>query len=153
VTAPRRDGITGAVLYAAAALLVVTGSVWWVRAAPPPEERSQVTAWRVTAEKLLPDRYEQIAAGTVVIRAEGASEVTAETRPGRHYLFFLCAGHGQVLIRLSSGGPESGRLVDCEDPPVVQSLAVGLADRFYLQISGGAASTVVFRWLLTIASR
>jgi hypothetical protein len=153
VTAPRRDGITGVVLCAVAVLLVVAGAAWWVRAAPAVEPRSQVSAWRASAERLLPDRFEQVAAGTVVIRANGASEVEGETRPGRHYLYFLCAGHGQVLIRLSSGGPESGRMVECEDPPVVQTLAVSLADRFILQISGGVGSTVVFRWLLTIASR
>jgi hypothetical protein len=153
VTAPRRDRITGAVLSAVTALLVVAGATWWVRAAPALEQQSQVSAWRASAQRLLPDRFERVAAGTVVIRAYGASEVDAETRPGRHYLYFLCAGHGQVLIRLSSGGPESGRVVECEDPPVVQTLEVGLADRFTLQISGGMGSTVVFRWLLTIASR
>jgi hypothetical protein len=153
VTAPRRDAITGAVLSLAAVLLAAAGSTWWLRTAPAHEQRSQLAAWRVSVEKLLPDRFEQVAAGTVVIRADGASEVNALTRPGRHHLYYLCVGRGQVLIRLSSGGPESGRVVDCEDPPVVQSLEVGLANRFYLKISSGGASTVAFRWLLTIATR
>jgi hypothetical protein len=145
--------VIGALLYALGALLLVAGTLWWVRAAPPAGTDPRVKGWRTSVEQLLPDRADQLAAGTVVIRAGGTSEVTALTRPGRHYLYFLCAGEGQVLIRLSSSGADSGRLVRCAERPDLQSLAVALADQFYLMVSGPGTTTVVFRWQLNVASR
>ncbi len=151
--ARRRNRTTGAVLYTLAATLLAAGTLWWIRTAPPVGTDPAVAGWRVSVEQLLPDRVDQIAAGTLVVRPEGVREVDAETRPGRHYLFFLCAGQGQVLIEPGPPGRGAGRLVLCGDRPQLQSLVVDLADRFHLMISGQSATTVVFRWQLTIASR
>jgi hypothetical protein len=144
---------TGAVLYAVAAALLVVGALWWVRAAPDVGADPQVVTWRAAVQRLLPDRVDQLAAGTVTVRAEGAQEVEAATRPGRYFLFYLCAGQGQVRISSSSTGSAAGTSVDCTDPPQVQSLTIGLADRFSLSIMAASPSTVVFRWQLIIASR
>jgi hypothetical protein len=151
--ARRRNRTTGAVLYALTAALLAAGAVWWVRTAPPVGTDPAVAGWRASVEQLLPDRADQITAGTLVVRPNGTREVDAETQPRRYYLFFLCAGQGQVLIQPEPPGRGSGQVVPCSDRPQLQSLVVDLADRFYLMISGQSATTVVFRWQLTIASR
>jgi hypothetical protein len=153
VTAGRRNGVIGALLYAVTVLLLVAGTLWWLRAAPVVGTDPQIIAWRLAVERLLPDRQEQIMARTVVVRTAGSSRVDAQTRPGRHFLFFLCAGQGQVLLRLSPTGPDSGRLVSCNDRPRLESLVVGVADRFTMRIEGLSPTTVVFRWQLVVASR
>jgi hypothetical protein len=140
-------------LYAFATLLLAAGTWWWVSTAPATGLGPQAAEWRASVERLLPDRSNQVAARTLMIRADGTAEETAVVRPGPYVLFVLCAGRGQVLIRLSSTGPDSGRLIPCTDHPDVESLSVGLADDFYLSISGEADVAAVFRWQLTRATR
>jgi hypothetical protein len=94
-----------------------------------------------------------IAAGTLVVHAAGTREDTAEVQPGPYYVFYLCAGHGELLIRLSTNNSDSGKLVRCTDPPQVQSLEVGLGDEFYLAVLAQDGAGGVFRWQLTVASR
>jgi hypothetical protein len=64
----------------------------------------------------------------------------------------LCVGTGQVRVRLSTQGVDSGRAVRCADQaPQIVDLTTGLADQFFMAVSAEADRPAVFRWRLTEA--
>lgn len=146
----RGDRAAGAALYAFALVLLLAGGVWFVRAAPDLGEDPAVVAGRITVERLLPDVPRQAQAETMVL-AEGARAERSTTVSGGSYtLAMLCVGAGQVRVRLSATGEDSGRAVPCaaQDPQPVE-LTVGLADDLHLAVSAETRGTTVFRWRIT----
>jgi hypothetical protein len=139
----------GVVLYGLTALMLAGGVFWFLRAAPSTEVDPRVAAWRETAESVLPDLPLQADADTIVLRGEQAAERSTAIDGGSYALSMLCAGTGQVRVRVSTGDNDSGRAVRCSDEPTPETIRVALADEFYLQVSaeedGGGA---VFRWRL-----
>jgi len=142
----------GAALYALALVLLLAGGVWFVRAAPVTGEDPAVAAGRVTVERLLPDVPRQAHAETLVVAGGARTERTTSVPGGAYVLAMLCVGDGQVRVRMSATGVDSGRAVPCapEDPEPVE-LAVGLADDFFIAVSAETEGPVVFRWRITRA--
>ena len=146
----REDRATGVTLYALALVLLLAGVVWFVRAAPEVGEAAAVVAGRAAVERLLPDVPRQAQAETMVL-AEG---VRTERRPvlagGSYALAMLCVGAGQVRVRLSTAGEDSGRAVPCaaREPQPVE-LTVGLANDLFFAVSAETRGTAVFRWRVT----
>jgi hypothetical protein len=140
----------GVVLYALAGVMLLGGGVWFVRAAPV-EQSDDVAAWRATAERVLPDSSLQFMAETLVLNSGGRTERTSPVVGGAYILSMVCsAAAGQVRVRLSTIGPDSGRAVPCaaEDPDV-ERIQVALVDELYLRLSAEDAERgVVFRWRL-----
>ncbi len=138
--------------YALALILLVAGGVWFVRAAPDTGEDPAVTAGRATVERLLPDLARQAEAETVVLPAGKRTERNTSVRGGSYALAMLCAGEGQVRVRLSDTGLDSGRAVPCDrqDPQPVE-LTVGLADELFMAMSAETDGPAVFRWRVTRA--
>jgi len=141
----------GIVLYALAGLVLAGGGVWFVRADPLVDESPRVAAWRSLAERSLPDEPSQAMAETLVLSSGERTERTTPVGGGSYTLSMVCAGlTGQVRVRLSMTGQDSGRAVPCsEEAPAVDRLRVALADEFHMRLSaendtGGA----VFRWRL-----
>ncbi len=146
----RGERATGATLYTLAVALLLAGGVWFVRAAPEVGEDPAVVAGRATVERLLPDVPRQVQAETMVLAEGGRAERNTEVPGGSYALAMLCVGAGQVRVRLSSMGEDSGRAVPCaagDSQPV--ELAFGLADDLYLALSAETRGTAVFRWRLT----
>ena len=88
-------------------------------------------------------------AETIVLTGELGTERTTPVDGGSYSLSMICAGTGQVRVRLSSTGNDSGRAVQCAEAPEVDRLRVAVADEFFMRVSaendeGGA----VFRWRL-----
>jgi uncharacterized protein DUF6023 len=141
------DRAAGAILYAFALLLLLAGGGWFVRAAPELGEDPVVVAGRATVERLLPDVPQQSQSETLVL-TEGVSTDRSTTEGGGSYaLTMLCVGAGQVRVRLSSVGEDSGRAVPCaaRNPQSVE-LTVALADDLHLAVAAETRGTVVFRW-------
>jgi hypothetical protein len=139
----------GAMLYAFAAMVLVVGGVWFVRAAPQTGVDPRVPQWRATAERLVPDEPLGGMSESIVLSGNNTTERDTPIDGGSYVLTVVCAGTGQVRVRLSTTGTDSGRAVPCSDDPSPQLLRVALADEFHLEISaedehGGA----VFRWRL-----
>jgi hypothetical protein len=111
-----------------------------------------VTAARATAERLLPDRPRQAHAETIVLEPAGRTERTTPVTAGSYVVTLLCVGEGQVRVRLSDTGEDSGRGVPCarEDPQPVE-LTVGLADALFLALSSETKGPAVLRWRVTRA--
>ncbi|MFI7542960.1 DUF6023 family protein [Actinoplanes sp. NPDC049599] len=141
------DRATGAALYAFALVLLVAGGVWFVRAAPDTGEDPALVAGRITVERLLPDLPRQAEAETVVLAAGKRAERNTAVQGGSYALAMLCVGAGQVRVRLSDTGLDSGRAVPCDrqDPQPVE-LTVGLADALFLAMSAETEGPAVFRW-------
>jgi hypothetical protein len=124
--------------------------VWFVRAAPEVGEDPAVAAGRATVERLLPDLPLQAEAETMVLAAGVRTERSSSVVGGAYVLAMLCVGTGQVRVRLSATGEDSGRAVPCgrgEPEPV--ELTVGLADALYLAVSAETRGSAVFRWRVT----
>jgi hypothetical protein len=143
------DRARGAVLYALAAVVLVAGGLWFFRAAPRTGVDPRVAQWRATAEQLLPDLPLQTMADTIVLTGDISTERTSPVDGGSYALSMICAGTGQVRVRLSSGGTDSRLAVRCSDAPTARRLQVLLAGELFLSLSaeehdGGA----VFRWRL-----
>jgi hypothetical protein len=139
----------GAMLYALTGVVLLGGGLWFLRAAPSTGADPRIAGWRATAERLLPDMPLQAMAETIVLNGELGTERTTPVDGGSYSLSMICAGTGQVRVRLSSTGNDSGRAVQCDDAPVVDRLRVAVADEFFMRVSaendeGGA----VFRWRL-----
>lgn len=140
----------GAVLYALTGVLLLGGGLWFLRAAPNTGADPRIAGWRETAEKTLPDLPLQAMAETIVLSGGGfGTERTTPVDGGSYSLSMICAGTGQVRVRLSSTGNDSGRAVQCGETPEVDRLRVAVADEFFMRVSaendeGGA----VFRWRL-----
>jgi hypothetical protein len=143
----RADRAAGAAPYALALVLLVAGGVWFVRAAPETGEDPAMVAARATAERLLPDLQRQTEAETMVLAASKRVERTTAVQGGSYALAMLCVGEGQIRVRLSNTGLDSGRAVPCEreDPQPVE-LTVGLADDLFLAVSAETDGPAVFRW-------
>jgi hypothetical protein len=128
--------------------VLIAGGVWFVRASPGAGVDPRMAAWRATAEELLPDAPLAMS-DTIVLSGDVPSEHRSPIDGGSYALSMLCAGTGQVRVRVSTGNNDSGRAVPCSDAPSPETIRVALADQFYLQVSaeeddGGA----VFRWRL-----
>jgi hypothetical protein len=141
------DRAAGAAPYALALILLVAGGAWFVRAAPETGEDPAVAAGRATVERLLPDLPRQAEAETMVLAAERRVERNTAVQSGSYALAMLCVGEGQVRVRLSDTGVDSGRAVPCgrQDPQSVE-LTVGLADELFLAVSAETEGPAVFRW-------
>jgi hypothetical protein len=140
----------GVVLYSLTAVVLLAGGVWFVGTAPRTGLDPRVARWQQTAERLLPDLALQTMADTIVITGDVRTERNGPVDGGSYALSMVCAGTGQVRVRLSSSGDnDSGRAVPCSDAPTPQQLRVALADEFFMSVSGeqddGGA---VFRWRL-----
>jgi hypothetical protein len=136
-------------LYALTGVLLLGGGVWFLRAAPDTGADPRIAGWRETAERLLPDLPLQAMAETIVLTGELGTERSAPVDGGSYSLSMICAGTGQVRVRLSSTGNDSGRAVQCGETPEVDRLRVAVADEFFMRLTaendeGGA----VFRWRL-----
>ena len=141
------DRAAGAALYASALVLLVAGGVWFVRTAPETGEDPAVAAGRVTVERLLPDLPRQAEAETVVLASGKRAERNTPVQGGSYTLALLCVGDGQIRVRLSDTGLDSGRAVPCQqrDPQPVE-LTVGLADELFMAMSAETDGPAVFRW-------
>jgi hypothetical protein len=148
VTQTRQDRVAGAVLYAGAAVLLAAGAVWWVLAAPQVGPDPQLVAWRATAERLLPDAEGQAGARTFLLGSDQAPEESTDVDPGSFELGVVCAGHGDVRVRLSVASSASGEVVQCSDAPATVKLSVQLADQFTLSVAPEVQGSAVFRWRL-----
>ena len=138
----------GVLLYAAAAIVLLGGGVWFVRAAPLTGADPRVRAWQETVEEVLPDSPLAMS-DTVVLEGDLSTDRTSPVDGGSYSLAMVCAGTGQVRVRVSTNRRDSGRAVPCADRPSPQRLDVALAEEFYIQVAaendqGGA----VFRWRL-----
>ena len=141
----------GVVLYALAGALLLGGGVWFVRAAPPSEKSDDVAAWQATAERALPDSSLQAMAETLVLTSDGRTERTAPVVGGAYTLSMVCsAAAGQVRVRLSTFGMDSGRAVRCAaENPDVARVQVALVDELHMRLSAEDAERgAVFRWRL-----
>jgi hypothetical protein len=69
---------------------------------------------------------------------------------GSYTLTMICLGAGgQVRVRLSSAGDDTGRAVPCGEEPVSVTLRMALATEFLLHVSGETGGNpAVFRWRL-----
>ena len=141
------DRVAGAAPYALALVLLMAGGVWFVRAAPETGEDPAVAAGRATVERLLPDLPRQAEAETMVLGAEKRAERTTAVQGGSYTLAMLCVGDGQVRVRLSDTGLDSGRAVPCDrrEPQPVE-ITVGLADELFMAVSAETDGPAVFRW-------
>ena len=144
------DRTRGALLYSLAGAVLLGGGVWYFRAAPDLGLDPRVAQWRETVERVLPDRPLQTSADTIVISGDAGAERTSPVDGGSYVLSLVCAGTGQVRVRLSSsGGNDSGRGVPCTEEPAPQRLPVALAEEFHMTVSGEQADgDAVFRWRL-----
>ena len=146
----KQERARGALLYGLSAIVLLSGGVWFVRAAPPPGEDSQVTAWRRSAIESLPDLPFQVTAETVVLAGDRTTERTAMVDSGSYTLTMIClGGGGQVRVRVSSIGDDTGRAVPCGAEPESVTLRMALATEFLLRVSGETdGESAVFRWRL-----
>ena len=144
------DRTRGALLYSLAGLVLLGGGVWFFRAAPETGLDPRVSEWQATVEQLLPDMPLQTMADTIVLTGDLSTERNSPVVGGPYSLSVICAGTGQVRVRLSSpGGNDSGRAVRCSDNPLPERLRFSLADEFYMSVSGEQeAGGAVFRWRL-----
>jgi hypothetical protein len=145
----KQERARGALLYGLSAIVLLAGGVWFVRAAPPGED-SEVTAWRQRALESLPDLPFQVTAETVVLAGDRTTERTAMVDSGSYTLTMIClGGGGQVRVRVSSIGDDTGRAVPCRAEPESVTLRMALATEFLLRVSGETdGESAVFRWRL-----
>jgi hypothetical protein len=141
------DRAAGATLYASALVLALAGGVWFVRTAPATGEDPAVVAGRATVERLLPDLTRQAQAETLVLAAGKRTERSTPVEGGSYALAMLCVGEGQVRVRLSSTGQDSGRAVRCDpaEPEPVE-LTVALASDLFMAVSSETRGPAIFRW-------
>jgi hypothetical protein len=140
----------GVALYALFAVLVAGGGAWFVRAAPRTGADPRLAGWQTTAARLLPDQSFQIKADTIVISGDRSTERTTAVDAGAYSLSMVCLGDGgQVRVRLSEGGDDSGRGLPCTEDPRTVTLTVALATHFFMTVSGETGGpAAVFRWRL-----
>ncbi len=144
------DRTRGALLYSLTGAVLLGGGLWFFGTAPEDGRDPRIARWQATVEERLPDLAMQTLADTMVVGGDLSTERTSPVDGGWYALSVVCAGTGQVRVRLSSSdGNDTGRAVPCSDDPSPQRLQVALADEFYLSVAaeesdGGA----VFRWRL-----
>lgn len=136
-------------LYALAGVLLIGGIVWFFRAAPYLGDDPRVLAWQATVIRELPDVQPQVGSDTLMIGSGAEREARAPVDGGSFTLTMICAGVGQVRVRLSAvGSNDTGRAVPCADVPQVVTLTVGLGTEFYLSMQA-ETTEAIFRWRLT----
>jgi len=138
----------GVVLYALTALVLAGGGLWFVRAAPDTSADPRAEAWQQAAEQALPDMPLQEDADTIALRGDAPAERTISIDTGAFALSMVCAGVGHVRVKVSTGERDSGRAVQCSPDPTPQTIRIGLAEQFYLQVAAEEQSAAVFRWQL-----
>jgi hypothetical protein len=140
----------GRALYALFAVLFAAGGVWFFRAAPGAGADPRLAGWQTTASRLLPDQPFQIKADTIVVTGDRTTERSTGVAAGAYSLSMVCLGDGgQVRVRLSSSGDDSGRGLPCTEDPSTVTLTVALATDFYMTVSGETGGpAAVFRWRL-----
>ena len=131
-----------------AALVVIAGGVWFFRSAPYLGDDPRLQRWRETVTLGLPDVQPQTGADTVVLGRDADTEAGATVSGGSFALTLICAGVGQVRVRLSSGGNDTGRPIRCGERPQPVTLTIGLGTEFYMSIES-ESDAAVFRWRLT----
>jgi len=135
--------------YVLAVLVLVGGGVWFFQTAPYLGEDVRVRAWRATVTRELPDVQPQIEADTVMLGLGTDREASASLVGGSFTLAMVCAGKGQVRVRLgSSSDYDTGRPVLCADQPQRVTMTIGLGTKFHLTMTG-ETEAAVFRWRLT----
>lgn len=139
----------GAVMYVLAAVLLVAGGVWWFGAAPDTGVDPRLAVWHRTVHELLPDRFEQIDAQTVSLRLGTAAEQQVDVSPGTHVLDVVCAGGGRVWLRMGTGSPDSGRVVQCADEPTPVTITMGLVNELLMTLELEADQLAIVRWQLS----
>ncbi|RZU50596.1 hypothetical protein EV385_2371 [Krasilnikovia cinnamomea] len=145
------DRARGVQLYALAVALLVAGAVWWVRAAPHADADPRVAGWQDVVTRLVPDATPQVQADTLVLPPGRTARREAAVAGGTFTLTMVCAGQGQVRVRLSTSGNDTGRAVPCADRPDPVTLSVALAHEFFMLMTAETDSSAVFRWRLTQA--
>ena len=147
------DRFRGYQLYALVAAVLIAGGVWYLRSAPYLGDDPRLAGWRATVARDLPDVPEQAAADTVLLGAGTELEAGTTVRGGAFALTMVCAGLGQVRVRLSSQrSNDTGKAVVCTDRPELVTLPIGLGTSFYMSIDSETAAAV-FRWrLMPVAS-
>ncbi|GAB1694835.1 hypothetical protein KRM28CT15_66380 [Krasilnikovia sp. M28-CT-15] len=146
------DRARGVQLYALAAALLIAGAAWWVHAAPGPRPDPRVAGWKDVVARLLPDATPQVLSDTLVLTRGGSARRETAVPGGTFTLTMVCAGQGQVRVRLSTSGNDSGRAVPCGDRPDPVMLTVALAHEFFMSMTAETDSSAVFRWRLTQAA-
>jgi hypothetical protein len=142
----------GLVLYALASTVLLAGAGWYVRAAPGSGVDARVAGWRRDAVRLLPDLPTQAGGGVEVLTGPAGIERSVRASVGSYRLSMVCAGGGgDVWIRLSETGNDSGRPVRCAERPTTVEIRVALADELNLHLAATIDRTesVVFCWRLT----
>lgn len=143
------DRVSGVLLYAGAVVVLAVGAAWWIRAAPPLDGTgARVSAWRRTVEEVVPERVDQVEARTYVLNPGDDLDAEVEVRPGQHQLTLVCAGRGQVRVRFTSAGMDSGRAVPCAEEPGLLMIPAALGERLFLDIVAESQGQAVFRWQL-----
>lgn len=139
----------GAVLYACAGLVLAGGGVWWVRAAPRGLDDPEVTQWRRSAERLLPDTDNQESAGTVPLAAGADQEVVADGGDGSYQVSVICVGGAGSSLRISlSDTGDSGHGLDCaSDDHTPFQFKVSIPDQLRMNVTV-TEGPVVFRYSL-----
>jgi hypothetical protein len=147
-----RERAHGLQLYVLAAVLLIGGIVWFFRAEPYVGADPRVLAWQATVIRELPDVQPQVSSDTLMIGSGAEREARTPVDGGSFTLTMVCAGIGQVRVRLSSAASnDTGRAVPCADAPSAVTLTVGLGTEFYLSMQA-ETSEAVFRWRLTPAT-
>lgn len=144
----------GVALYSLTAAVLLAGGVWWFSADPTPDVTSEVAAWREAVEAALPEEASSAGlAETVVLGENARTERSSSVDGGAYTLSMVCAGPGgQVRVRLSTTGTDSGRAVPCTADPEVDQIRVALADELSMRLSTESdVGGVVFRWRLNRA--
>jgi hypothetical protein len=145
-----REKGRGRALYALFTVLLAGGGVWFFRTAPSTGADPRVPGWQTAAARLLPDQPFQIKADTIVVTGDATTERTTGVPAGAYSLSMVCLGDGgQVRVRLSSSGDDSGRGLPCTEDPATVTLTVALATDFFMTVSGETGGpAAVFRWRL-----
>jgi hypothetical protein len=141
----------GATLYTFAAVLLLSGGLWFERAAPERQGDGGIATARATVERLLPDLPQSSESETLVLVAgEPTERRTTMLRGGSYTVTMLCLGEGQVRVKLSEMGEDTGKAVHCSSgAPEPVELALGLAEELYLSLSAETSGPAVFRWRAT----
>lgn len=139
----------GVVLHALAVSILVVGVGWWWRAAPRQAADDRLTAWRHSAEQLLPDIGDQELAQTLALDTGGGHEEVVEVEKGSFLVSVVCAGSEGSRVRVSLGGRyDTGRGLRCSGSRTPEVFSIGLAGELHLRVAVEASGPVVFRYAL-----
>jgi hypothetical protein len=140
----------GLQLYVLAVLVLIGGGVWFFRAAPRLGVDPRLAGWRATVTLAVPDVQPQVDADTLVLGNGTDRQATAQVPGGSFTLTMICAGTGNVRVRMSTGN-DTGLAIACATRPQPVTITVGLGPQFFLSMESESEGAV-FRWRLTQAS-